>query len=112
MPVPPVTRVFAPAMGETHEIADLRVASERRRGCGPSESGQPNWSRAVLVDMMSADFSTTTNEAVATLCRNWEDDLLAFDAVYQYMVKISDALSDGMVDRFPQEFASKSTTIH
>ena len=43
----------------------------------------PNWSRAVLVDMMNADFSTTTSEVVARLSRDWEDDLLAFDAVYQ-----------------------------
>jgi hypothetical protein len=72
----------------------------------------PNWSRAVLVDMMNADFSATTNEVVARLRRNWEDDLLAFDGVYQYIVKISDALSDGMIERFPGEFAFKSTTTH
>jgi hypothetical protein len=72
----------------------------------------PNCSRAVLVDMMSADFSTKTSEVVARLSSDWEDDLLAFDVAYQYIVKISDALSDGMIERFPQEFASKSTTTH
>ena len=72
----------------------------------------PNWSRALLVDMMNAGFSTTTNEVVVGLSRNWEADLLAFDAVYQYIVKISDALSDGMIERVPQEFAFKSTTTH
>jgi hypothetical protein len=72
----------------------------------------PNWSRAVLVDVMNADVSTTTSEVVARLSRDWEDDLLAFDAVYQYIVKISDALSDGTIERVPQEFASKSMTTH
>jgi hypothetical protein len=38
--------------------------------------------------------------------------LLAFDAVYQYIVKISDVLSDGTIEGFPQEFASKSTPTH
>jgi hypothetical protein len=68
----------------------------------------PNWSRVVLVDMMSA----TTNEVVARLSRNWEDDLLAFDAVYEYIAKVSDALSGGMIERFPQTFPSRVTTTH
>jgi hypothetical protein len=75
-------------------------------------TANPNWSRAVVVDMMNAESSTTINEVVARLSRDWEDDLLAFDAVYQYIVKISDVLSDGTIARCPQEFASKSTTIH
>ena len=31
----------------------------------------PNWSRAVLADMMKADFSATTYEVVASLSGNW-----------------------------------------
>ena len=75
-------------------------------------NANPNWSRAVLVDVMNADFSTTTSEGAARLSRGWEDDLLAFEAVYQYIVKISDVLSDGTIERCPQELASKSMTTH
>ena len=69
----------------------------------------PNWSRAVLVDM-DADFSTMTSEVVARLNRDWE--LLAFEAVYEYIVKISAALSGSRIERFPRDFASRSTTTH
>ena len=31
----------------------------------------PNWSRAVLVEMMNADVSTTTSEVVARLSGDW-----------------------------------------
>jgi hypothetical protein len=65
----------------------------------------PNWPRATLVDLMKKHLSTTTDEVVARLGKNWEADVRAFDAVYQHVLMMSDALADGIVKQFPDKFA-------
>jgi hypothetical protein len=64
----------------------------------------PNWPRATLVDMMKMHLSTTTNEVVARLSKNWDEDVRAFDAVYAHILMMSDALSDGIIKQFPAKF--------
>lgn len=70
----------------------------------------PNWPKATLVDMMKKHLSTTTNEVVARLNKNWDEDVRAFDAVYDHILQMSDALSDGIVKQFPEKFGGTSTT--
>jgi hypothetical protein len=65
----------------------------------------PHWPRATLVDLMKGHLSTTTNEVVARLNKNWEEDVRAFDEVYRHILMMSDALSDGIVKQFPDKFA-------
>src|SRR5918994_6996822 len=65
----------------------------------------PHWPRATLVDMMKGHLSTTTNEVVARLNKNWEEDVRAFDEVYVHILMMSDALSDGILKQFPEKFA-------
>lgn len=48
----------------------------------------PNWPRATLVEMMNTHLSTT-NEVVARLNKNWDEDVRAFDAVYDHILKMS-----------------------
>ena len=67
----------------------------------------PNWPRATLVDLMKGHLQTTTNEVVARLNKNWDEDVRAFDAVYAHILVMSDALSDGIVKQFPARFHSK-----
>ena len=66
----------------------------------------PHWPRATLVDMMKTHLSTTTNEVVARLTKNWDQDVRAFDEVYRHILMMSDALSDGIVKQFPDKFAA------
>jgi len=70
----------------------------------------PNWPKATLVDLMKKHLSTTTNEVVARLNKNWEEDARAFDAVYDHILQMADALSDGIVKQFPDKFSSPSAT--
>jgi hypothetical protein len=70
----------------------------------------PNWPRATLVDMMKKHLSTTTDEVVARLNKNWDADARAFDAVYDHILHMSDALADGIVKQFPEKFGSAATT--
>jgi hypothetical protein len=65
-----------------------------------------NWPRATLVDMMKTHLSTTTNEVVARLSKNWDEDVRAFDEVYRHILMMSDALSDGIVKQFPAKFGA------
>ena len=64
----------------------------------------PNWPRATLVTMMNTHLSTTTDEVVARLTKNWEQDVRAFDAVYRHILAMSDALSEGIIKQFPDRF--------
>jgi hypothetical protein len=60
----------------------------------------PNWPRAALADMMNMHLATTTREVVARLNKRWDDDVAAFDEVYAHILKMSDALTDGIVRQF------------
>ena len=66
----------------------------------------PNWPRATLVDLMKKHLSTTTDEVVARLNKNWDGDVRAFDAVYEHILMMSDALADGIVKQFPDKFGA------
>jgi hypothetical protein len=64
----------------------------------------PNWPRPVLVEMMNKHLSTTTDEVVARLTKNWEADVRAYDAVYAHILMMADALSAGIIKQFPEKF--------
>jgi hypothetical protein len=66
-----------------------------------------NWPRATLVHMMDMHLATTTDEVVARLTKNWDADTRAFDAVFEHILMMSDALSDGIVKQFPEKFAGE-----
>ena len=54
---------------------------------------------------MNKHLSTTTDEVVARMTKNWDADVQSFDAVYQHILMMADALSDGIVKQFPAKFA-------
>jgi hypothetical protein len=69
----------------------------------------PNWPRATLADMMSKHLATTTDEVVARLTKNWDADVRAYDAVYNHILMMSDALSDGIIKQFPAKFSGSTS---
>ena len=52
---------------------------------------------------MNEHLATTTREVVARLQKNWDDDVKAYDAVYAHILRMSDALSDGIAKQFPDK---------
>ena len=70
----------------------------------------PHWPKSVLAQMMATHLSTTTEEVVARLTKNWEADVRAFDAVYEHILAMADALSDGIIAQFPDKFAGAPAT--
>lgn len=67
----------------------------------------PNWPGATLRQMMKMHLSTTTDQVVARLTKNWEADVRAFDVLYDHILVMADALSDGIIKQFPDKFVSK-----
>ena len=57
----------------------------------------PNWPQATLAEMMKKHLATTTSEVVARLTKDWTGDVRAYDAVYDHILKMADALSDGII---------------
>lgn len=70
----------------------------------------PNWPQATVDELMKKHLSTTTNEVVARLNNNWDEDARAFDAVYDHILHMSDALADGIIKQFPQKFGGVVST--
>jgi len=64
----------------------------------------PNWPKATLAEMMQMHLTTTTAEVKARLDKNWDADVKAYDEVYEHILKMSDALTDGIVKQFPDRF--------
>lgn len=69
----------------------------------------PNLPRQMLVDAMMMHLATTKAEVVARLTQNWDEDVRAYDAVYDHILKMADGLSDAIVMQFPEKFGMKPT---
>jgi hypothetical protein len=66
----------------------------------------PRWPKATLMGLLKGHLSTTTDEVKARLAKNWDDDASAFDAVYDHILKLADALADGILKQFPTKFTA------
>ena len=63
-----------------------------------------NWPKATLASMMETHLATTTKEVVARLNKKWDEDVTAFDEVYTHILQMADALSERIINQFPQKF--------
>ncbi len=61
----------------------------------------PHWPKSALVEMLNAHLALTTQEAVARLTRKWDDDIAAFDKIFEQAMMMADGLSDGIIKQFP-----------
>lgn len=67
-------------------------------------SANPNWPEQALKDMMAEHLKTTTDEAVASLKKDYPASVAAFDMVFDHINKMSDALAGGIIAQFPDKF--------
>ena len=82
------------------------MAAKCRRDRGLLEQGQPKLAaRHAWRHDEAAFVDTTTNEVVARLNGQWEEDVRAYDEVYSHILALSDALSDGIIKQFPASSA-------
>jgi len=61
----------------------------------------PNWTKDALLGMLNNHLSLTTQEAVDRLQKNWSDDQMTFDKIYNQAMDMADALSSGIIKQFP-----------
>jgi hypothetical protein len=66
----------------------------------------PHWPEGDVYDLLNLHLSLTKGEVVARLEQNWDADVTAFDEIFTEIMTVSDALSDGLVKQFPEEFAA------
>ena len=62
-----------------------------------------NWSRADLLAMLNEHLSLTTQEATARIKKDWMTDQMMFDRIYTQAMNMADALSSGIVKKFPDK---------
>jgi hypothetical protein len=55
----------------------------------------------------SRSISTSTQETVARLKKDWAADIKAYDENHDHMLMFSDMLADGIVKQFSQRFAAR-----
>ena len=65
-----------------------------------------NWPSQALTEAMTMHLETTTREVVARLQKNYDDDVRAFDAIFDHILRMADVLSDGIIKQFPDRFAN------
>ena len=101
---------FAKAGDKTsQQQADAKWKKNGDEIAGFLAKANPNWPRATLADMMSKHLTTTTEEVVARLTKDWAADVKAYDTVYEHILMMSDALADGIIKQFPAKFAGTAT---
>jgi hypothetical protein len=64
----------------------------------------PNWKLADVKMMMHDHLKLTTDEAVARIKKDYDADVKAYDNVHNEILKMADALSDGIIKQFPEKF--------
>lgn len=69
-------------------------------------SANPNWPATAMTEAMNMHLETTTREVVDRLQKKYDDDVAAFDAVDDHILRMADVLSDGIVKQFPSKFAN------
>jgi hypothetical protein len=97
---------------KAHDTSAVQQISQRWQQNGDQiaeflSKANPNWPRATLAEMMKMHLSTTTDEVTARLEQKWDRDVKAFDAVYDHILKMSDALAEGIIKQFPERFGGR-----
>jgi len=68
-------------------------------------SANPNWRTGDARDLMHMHLATTKTELVARYSKDYPADVIAWDAVYDHILTMSDAISGGIIKQFPDKFA-------
>jgi len=69
-----------------------------------------HWPTATLRNEMQMHLGLTTAEAVAHLQHRWQVDVAAYDRVHVHILHMSDLLSNGIVEQFPDRFRAAGTS--
>jgi hypothetical protein len=67
-------------------------------------STNPNWSNKALKELLYMHLQLVTDEVVARIKKDWNADIISFDKGEDHIIKLADAITDGIVKQFPNKF--------
>jgi hypothetical protein len=62
------------------------------------------WTYDALLKMLNMHLKLTSDETVARIQKNWKNDTIAFDEVFNEILNMSDQLTAGIANQFPERF--------
>jgi hypothetical protein len=65
-----------------------------------------NWPQEAMRAMMRQHLDLTTAEVLAHLQKDWTGDVAAYDKVHEHILMLSDGLTQGIVNQFPDQFSA------
>lgn len=72
-------------------------------------TANPNWKLADMKKMMQDHLALTIDEAMARKKKDYAADVVAYDKVHDEILEMSEMLSMGIVQQFPDKFKSTKT---
>src|SRR5262249_26879550 len=98
--------VAAAKVGDNDKLkdADARWHTNAQDIAKFLSSANPAWPYAVLEKMLFEHLKLTTGEAVARIKKQWNDDVKAFNAIFDQAMQMADALTSGIVTQFSTKF--------
>lgn len=69
----------------------------------------PAWKLSEMKKMMNDHLKLTTDEAVARIKKDYDADVKAYDKVHDEILEMSEMLSMGIIEQFPDKFKSRET---
>ena len=69
-----------------------------------------NWQLSDMQAMMKSHLDLTLEEATARLKEDWAGDVAAYDKVHNEILGMADMLANGIIQQFPDQFASQQVS--
>jgi hypothetical protein len=66
-------------------------------------NANPNLGNKELKELLYVHLQMVTDQVIARLKKDWANEILAFDKGENHIVKLADALADGIIKQFPQK---------
>lgn len=67
-------------------------------------SANPNWTEQELKDLMNKHLELLTEMVQARVKKDWDADIAAFDRGEDHIITLADALTEGIIKQFPNQF--------
>lgn len=67
-------------------------------------TANPNWELAEMKTMMNDHLQLTIDQVEARVEKDYDADVVAYDKVQEEVMKMSDMLTDGITNQFPEKF--------
>jgi hypothetical protein len=99
--------IAAAKAGNAGKLADAQARWERNADdiAALLHSVNPrHWELATLQAELRTHLRLTTDEVVARLHADWAGDVTAYERIHDHALHLSDLLSEGLLEQFPQRF--------